>query len=578
MQASLPDKQWLGQKWFGRKWFGNKRALSIRRRLALSFLTILGLFALNLTVYWVSNIKRKATVEELRRAISSQILIADINQRLNDTHKQIAMLNQAVTESGTSASSEEIADFNAQIDSVRRKVRELSSLSAGDTRARVDRFAKDYDALSASWLVFYQNFGVHYVTAITELAMRADPMSQRLLQQTVPEILEAEKKQVENASASFYSVGLLADRLTAVIFLFSGLVAAVIAFRISRHIDRGLSDLKTGADRIGSGAFEHSIQIRSHDELGALAAAFNAMSAQLHTAHSSLTRANQELADRHEEVQRQREISDSLLRNILPAQIAEELRAKDSVDPKYFEDVSILFTDFSGFSNSTRNLSAEDLVHVLHDYFTVFDNITMRYGLEKLKTIGDSYMCVGGLPVRTPSHPVDTVLAAFELLDAVRERSRQAPAWGVRIGIHTGPVIAGVVGIRKFAFDIWGESVNLSSRMESSGVEGCINVSQQTHSRIKDFFSCEQRGQIVTKDKVGHEMFFVRGILPALLKESPKQDGAEAIPPAFARRYGIYFQKEPPAFPHERVIAAMPRLGSSVLPARRATDMQVPLV
>ncbi len=306
-----------------------------------------------------------------------------------------------------------------------------------------------------------------------------------------------------------------------------------------------MSELKTGADRIGSGAFDKPIEVRSRDELGELADAFNAMSAQLYTAHSSLTRANQELASRHEEVQRQREISDSLLRNILPAQIAEELREKSSVDPKYFEDVTILFTDFVDFSNSTRSLPAEDLVYFLHEYFTEFDNIISRYGLEKLKTIGDSYMCVGGLPARTASHPVDTVLAAFELLDAVRRRSGEGPAWGVRIGINTGPVIAGIVGIRKFAFDIWGDSVNVSSRMESSGVEGCINVSQPTYARIKDFFVCESRGEIVTKDKVGREMFFVRGVLPALM------EGAEphTPPPAFTRRYGIYFQSKPPAFP-----------------------------
>lgn len=537
----MPQGHWLG------------KPHSIRRRLALSFVTILFLFALNLAVYSVSNMKRKATVEALRRAIASQTLIADINRRLNDTQKQIALLNQAVTDSGASASNDEIASFKMELDTVQTKIAELSSLSDGDVRTRVDQFSKDAAALEVSWLVFYQNFGVHYATAITELALRGDPMSQRVLQQTVPEILDAERKRVEAASDTFYSVGTLADRIAAAIFLISGLVAVFIAVRLSSHIDKGLNDLKAGADRIGSGAFDQAIQIRSKDELGALATTFNHMSAQLSAAHWNLTNANEELASQNQAVQREREVSDTLLRNILPAQVADELRAKDSVDPKYFEDVTILFTDFVGFSNSTRNLSAEDLVYLLHDYFTAFDNITTRYGLEKLKTIGDSYMCVGGLPARTPSHPVDTVMAAFELLEAVRQRARQGPGWGVRIGIHTGPVIAGVVGIRKFAFDIWGESVNLSSRMESSGAEGCINVSQQTHSRIKDFFLCESRGQIFTKDKVGHEMYFVRGILPALL------DG-DAIPPtAFTRRYGIYFQKEPPAFPPEGVLGKMQR-------------------
>ena len=196
------------------------------------------------------------------------------------------------------------------------------------------------------------------------------------------------------------------------------------------------------------------------------------------------------------------------------------------------------------FSNSTRNLAAEELVGLLHSYFTDFDNIAIRYGLEKLKTIGDSYMCVGGMPVRTPSHPVDMVMAAFEMLDIVKQRASGSPSWSVRIGIHTGPVIAGVVGIRKFAFDIWGESVNLASRMESSGARDCINISAQTHARVKDFFAVDARGAVMTKDKLGHEMYFVRGIIPSLM------DSAGAVPPpSFARRYRIYFQKEPPAFP-----------------------------
>jgi class 3 adenylate cyclase len=189
------------------------------------------------------------------------------------------------------------------------------------------------------------------------------------------------------------------------------------------------------------------------------------MTDQLSTTHSQLTLANRELESRHNEVAKQREVAESLLLNILPAQVADELRAKDSVDPKYFEDVTILFTDFVGFSASTLRLSAEDLVHLLHDYFTAFDQITTRYGIEKLKTIGDSYMCVGGMPARTPSHPVDTVMAAFEMVEAVQQRALGGEAWRVRVGIHTGPVIAGVVGIKKFAFDIWGESVNFSSRM-----------------------------------------------------------------------------------------------------------------
>ncbi len=245
-----------------------------------------------------------------------------------------------------------------------------------------------------------------------------------------------------------------------------------------------------------------------------------------------------------EAAETQRRESESLLRNILPAQIADELRLRGQVEPRYFEDVTILFSDFVAFTHATENLAAEDLVNVLHTYFTAFDKIVGRYGLEKLKTIGDSYMLVGGLPERNPSHPVDAVMAAFEMLKAVEDLSSEEAPWRVRIGIHTGPVIAGVVGIKKFAFDIWGETVNFSSRMESSSVPNRINMSARTHSRVKDFFECEARGSVKTKEGKEYDMFFAKGILPKLV-----DDRTQAPPPAFVRRYRIYFQKSPPAFP-----------------------------
>ena len=244
------------------------------------------------------------------------------------------------------------------------------------------------------------------------------------------------------------------------------------------------------------------------------------------------------------EAETQRRESESLLRNILPAQIADELRGRGQVEPRYFEDVTILFSDFVGFTHATENLAAEDLVNLLHCYFTAFDNIVGRYGLEKLKTIGDSYMLVGGLPERNPSHPVDAVMAAFEMVKAVEELSTEEAPWRVRIGIHTGPVIAGVVGIKKFAFDIWGESVNFSSRMESSGAPNRVNMSARTYSRVKDFFECEARGQVTTKEGKPYEMYFAKGILPKLI-----DDRTQSPPPAFVRRYKIYFQKSPPDFP-----------------------------
>ena len=274
-------------------------------------------------------------------------------------------------------------------------------------------------------------------------------------------------------------------------------------------------------------------------------------------AADKLILANRELEERHRQVEQQKQISESLLLNILPGEVANELRTKGMVSPKYFEDVTILFTDFVGFSQSTEKLAVEELVEMLHDYFTAFDQIVARYGLEKMKTIGDSYMCLSGLPARNPAHPVDTVLAAFEMLHAVEERAKRGRAmeWKVRIGIHTGPVIAGVVGINKFAFDIWGDSVNFSSRMESSGAANRINISERTYARVKDFFECEHRGKVQTKDKREVDMYFVNGILPGLLDPS-----GILPPPGFVRRYKTYFEKEPQAFPALLATARDPTL------------------
>ncbi len=234
----------------------------------------------------------------------------------------------------------------------------------------------------------------------------------------------------------------------------------------------------------------------------------------------------------------ERHRAEGLLLNILPAEVAHELQFKGLVSPKYFEDVTVMFTDFVGFTTSAEKLAAEDLVSLLNEYFTAFDEITKRHGLEKMKTVGDSYMCIGGMPVRHPSHPVDTVLAALEMVRFVAEKPPgNVPVdWAMRVGIHTGPVVAGVVGTLKFAFDIWGDTVNFSSRMESSGVANRVNISERTYSRVKDFFECEPRGKILTKDKREVDMYLVKGILPRL-----------AVPAEFARRYDVYFQKSPPA-------------------------------
>jgi adenylate cyclase len=247
-----------------------------------------------------------------------------------------------------------------------------------------------------------------------------------------------------------------------------------------------------------------------------------------------------------QEAERQKHVAEGMLRNILPAKIAQELQSAGTVEPMYFEDVTIGFTDFVGFTIATEKLAAEEIVGLLHEYFTAFDRIVSRYGLEKMKTIGDSYMFVSGMPDRRPSHPVDAVLAALEMVETVRTMAKpnEGIEWQMRVGLHTGPVIAGVVGIHKFAFDVWGDSVNFSSRMESSGAPNRVNLSERTYSRVKDFVRCTPRGRVLTKDGREAEMFFADGVYEKLIDA-----GVEGIPAAFARRYRIYFKQAVRAFP-----------------------------
>jgi len=209
---------------------------------------------------------------------------------------------------------------------------------------------------------------------------------------------------------------------------------------------------------------------------------------------------------------RLRDREKQLLLNILPPRIAEELTQNGSVEPRHLDEVTILFTDFVKFSHLTRKLSAGDLVSLLNVCFTEFDHIVSRHGLEKLKTIGDSYMLVGGLESGNKSHPVDAVLAALEMVEAVQKlKLPEGIALQVRIGIHTGPVVAGVVGVHKFAFDVWGDAVNFSARLESSSQPDRINISAATFKLVEGFFDCEFRGQVETKDLRREDMYFVNG-------------------------------------------------------------------
>jgi len=210
----------------------------------------------------------------------------------------------------------------------------------------------------------------------------------------------------------------------------------------------------------------------------------------------------------------EKERSENLLLNILPAETAEELKVNGEAKARKFEQVSILFTDFKGFTAVAANLEPEELVKEIHERYKMFDLIMTRHGVEKIKTIGDAYMAAGGLPVTNDTHPFDVVKAAIDIRDymeKVKKEHQEAgkPFFEVRIGIHTGPVVAGIVGTKKFAYDIWGDTVNIASRMESNSEPGRINISETTYEIIKDNYSCQFRGEIEAKNRGKLKMYFV---------------------------------------------------------------------
>ena len=213
----------------------------------------------------------------------------------------------------------------------------------------------------------------------------------------------------------------------------------------------------------------------------------------------------------------ERRLSDRLLLNILPAEIADELKANDAVRPVRFDSASVMFTDFVGFTRIGEHLEPEELVSELDRCFSYFDMVMERNNLEKLKTIGDSYMCVGGVPTANRSHAVNSVMAALEIQSFMNQmneiKARQnLPFWELRVGIHTGPLVAGVIGERKFAYDVWGDTVNTASRAETSGRAGRINITQATFDLVEEFFECEHRGPVSVKHKGDIDMYFVNGI------------------------------------------------------------------
>jgi adenylate cyclase len=230
------------------------------------------------------------------------------------------------------------------------------------------------------------------------------------------------------------------------------------------------------------------------------------------------------ISARTEDLIIEKEKSETLLANVLPKNTADEIIAKGKATKIRYNCVTVLFSDIQGFTRIAEEMNPEVLIDELDKFFFYFDSVVEKHGIEKIKTIGDAYMCAGGIPEKNRTNPVEVILASLEMrafMKNLKETSELEGMknWDIRIGIHTGSVVAGVVGQKKLSYDIWGDTVNTASRMESSGEAGKINISGTTYEFVKDFFNCEYRGKMPVKYKGDLAMYFVNDIVSELRNE-----------------------------------------------------------
>lgn len=513
--------------------------MSIRAKLRLLFVLVVGLSGSNVFVQFWSKNQTEASLEELRKATEVQRELGQIERELNDVHKQNAIMGQFISATEDVAlRPEQIELFDSQTDSISSRIRSISGQVGVNSTDALEAFAINYNALLKSWRRFYLYFGRDHIQALTELAVNAEPLGIEVMQVHMPELIEREHQRTELARENYYSAAAMTSKITTTTFLGSALILMVVLLSFSRDLIKRLATLRLGAENIGGGDLEHRIDVKSTDELAALAVSFNQMGDKLQLARS-------ELDEQYQKLDKESARSQQLLLNILPESTADELRDKGKVAPQYYSDATVMFADIKGFTLATEKLSVDKLIEILNEYFTAFDKVCDKYNIEKLKTIGDCYMAVAGVPNRRLSHCADMILAGWEFIDVAKELSARDnyPFWQVRVGIHSGPVISGVVGINKFAFDIWGSTVNRAARLEQGGEAGKINISESARAHVRDLFELLPRGEIKTKDKQGVDMYFVQGPHKSL------SNSRLPLREAFAERYDVYFRETLTSFP-----------------------------
>ncbi len=248
------------------------------------------------------------------------------------------------------------------------------------------------------------------------------------------------------------------------------------------------------------------------------------LEAQVYNRTREIEEQNEKIAKQKQLLEEEKRKADELLYKIFPDEVADELKHTGKSSIRNYREVSVMFTDFKGFTKIAENMSPQELVQRLEGHFMQFDKIVHKHQITPIKTVGDSYMAAGGVPLRNKENPVLIVLASLEIQRYMNSRIELAKAedrdfWELRIGIDTGPVIAGVIGTERIAYDIWGDTVNVASRMEMTSDKGRINITGRTHEHIKPFFDCTFRGKVLAKNKGYINMYYVNRIIPQLSKD-----------------------------------------------------------
>lgn len=272
-----------------------------------------------------------------------------------------------------------------------------------------------------------------------------------------------------------------------------------------KNLQGNLRHLTWKTQRIAGGDFSQKV-----DFMGDFSVAFNSMAQQLKDAFEKIELQNKRISEAYDIIKQEKEKSDKLLLNILPVKVADDLKRTGQTTPESFPDVTVLFSDLVGFTKLSSILDPKVLIDELNDIFTAFDNVIGKNGCERMKTIGDAYLAVCGIPEANENHAENIVNSAIEILNYMRDRNKRSNMkWEIRIGIHTGKVVGGVVGVKKYIYDVFGDTINTASRMESNSEPMKINVSETTYEIIKDKYVFLPREPVDVRGKGRMKMYFV---------------------------------------------------------------------